>query len=114
MAGVLSMNEIILRDFIYKIRNDTDMINMDLDYGYTSNGKNYMIYAVRPDMDDIELKANSTHPLAKIAYRADDNTWRLWWNSPSREWTKYKPHIFDNFYQVLESVEEDEVGFFFG
>ena len=71
------------------------------------------IYEIRPAWDDpsdlIEI------PVAKTTFVKSQDEWKLFWQRRDLKWHLYEPDGFhDSLDEVLEVIDRDEYGCFFG
>ena len=79
----------------------------------TQRGTNVTIYDCRPPWDP-ELKDWSRVPIAQLRYDAEHTHWTLYYADRNRRWHRYElidPGAVD---QLLEEIDNDPTGIFWG
>ncbi len=88
-------------------------VRPQLDLACRIAGQSVEILEVRPHWIHTEQKHES--PVAKATYVRSRKHWRVFWMRRDLRWHGYEPHpVADTIEDVLEIVDRDEFGCFFG
>lgn len=109
----IEITEIILKNFVEKIRPDDLEVRKQVDIGYNWDGSIAYLDEIRPQWNKHESILH--RPFAKLRYYKSRNEWNLYWMRGNGNWELYKPHpIGNNIQELLEVIEEDAFACFFG
>jgi|SRR5688572_23879251 len=99
-----------IKQLVEKLRPSVE-IRKDLDIGYSFDGKDLILFEIRPKWNDrrvlIEL------PFAKGWYIKSKGIWKIYWKR-ANGWYPYDPHEVSNVKKFFDMVVEDKHGCFFG
>jgi hypothetical protein len=102
----------ILENYIDKKRPPLEMRNK-LDLSYKIEGQSIVIFEIRPMWNNPEKTIES--PIAKTTFIKSKNYWKLFWLRADLKWHSYQPTpIVKTLPKILEIVEEDKFGCFWG
>ena len=88
-------------------------IRDQLDISYRITGHSVEIFEVRPDWKNPVLKMES--PVAKATFVRTRDHWKLFWMRQDLRWHNYEPNcVFKTLAALLDVVDRDEYGCFFG
>lgn len=88
-------------------------IRDQLDISYRITGHSVEIFEVRPDWKNPALKTEL--PVAKATYVRTRNHWKAFWMRQDLKWHNYEPNsVFKTLAALLDAVDSDEYGCFFG
>ena len=111
--NTIDLNEATIKQFVESLRPEDPEIRKELDIGYSYDGKVAMLYEIRPVWNNPEKIENIE--FAKIRLNKTQMEWSLYWKRASGKWESYpafpKSTRLD---QVLQAIEEDAHGCFFG
>ena len=83
-----------------------------LDYGYTIHNQTIELLEIRPLWDrPMETKQR---PFARMTFVRTQNHWKVYWMMSNGKWCAHDPATFERLEDVLEDVELDEMGCFYG
>jgi len=83
-----------------------------LDFGYRIENQSVLLFEVRPNWKDPEIKIEI--PIAKATYVKSQNTWKIYWQRSDLKWHVYEPHpIAKTLEDFLSVVAADEYACFF-
>jgi hypothetical protein len=113
MKETIDIKEVTVKNFIEKMRPEDLEIRSKLDYGYSYDGKIVILFEIRPVwMDPTEI---AHYGFAKIRYYKSREEWNLYWMRASGKWDLYDPFpIATHLEQMLQIIDKDEYGCFFG
>jgi hypothetical protein len=113
MNKTIDINEATVKEFVEKMRPEDAEIRKQLDYGYSYDGKTFILFEIRPVwMDPTEIQHSK---FTKIRYYKSREEWNLYWMRASGKWDLYNPFpIATHLEQMLQIIDKDEYGCFFG
>lgn len=104
----------IIEEYVEKMRPSIE-IRPKLDIGYRYEKWTLEICEIRPLWTDMESKEKIWYPVAKSKYVKSRKVWRLYWMRASGKWEYLEPlGEQTKLLRVLELIEENPNGFFFG
>ena len=99
-------------NFIIKIR-PAEEIREQLDISYKIEKQSIIIFEIRPNWRDANLKMESG--IAKATFVKSDKLWKIFWMRADLKWHSYKPKpVVGDVSIFLKTVEEDKHGCFWG
>ena len=88
-------------------------IRDQVDIGYRKKGQVVELFEIRPNFKDAKTKIES--PIAKARLIKSRSVWRLYWMRADLKWHFYEPAgEMKSLSQVLDVIEEDSYGCFWG
>ena len=113
VASEISMTEVQLKSFVDSKRPKDKEILKLVDVGYSWDGRDAILFEVRPKWDDPEVKLEL--PFAKITFVKSKALWKLYWMRASGKWELYEPHAQDGkLNTLLNVIKKDAHACFFG
>lgn len=109
---ILKTAEIIenLESFI-DFHRPEESIRDQVDLDYKFEGQSIIIYEIRPHYETGEAIES---PIAKTTYVKSRDEWKIYWMRGNLKWFPYKPHTVRTLNEVLDIVDEDHYGCFWG
>lgn len=112
-AAPTDINEIVIKNFVEKLRPQEEHIRQQLDAGYNYDGKVAELYSIRPQWNDPSKIHH--YPFAKISRIKTKQIWKLYWMRASGKWESYGPlPESSHLEQLLDEISKDPHGCFFG
>lgn len=110
---VISIHEVIVKNFLESIRPDDLEIRKELDLRYSYDGEDFEIFEISADfMKPEEVMHNS---FAKFTYVGSKDIWKLYWMRGNLKWVLYKEFPRNTKLDVvLQEINEDKQGCFYG
>jgi hypothetical protein len=88
-------------------------VRAQLDYGFRIEGQSVILFEIRPDWRNPDEKCEI--PVAKTTFVKSLGRWKLYWQRADLKWHLYQPEpLFDQLPDVLDAVETDAFGCFWG
>ncbi len=88
-------------------------IRHKLDLGFRLEKQSLVIFEIRPDWQNPEIKRESM--IAKTTFVRSQNVWKIYWQRADFKWHLYEPagevETVEKFFEVLD---RDEYGCFWG
>lgn len=110
---IISMVEIQLKTFVEAKRSTDEEIRKQLDFGYSWDGQDALLYEIRPQWDNPTVILE--HPFAKLRHTKSSNMWKLYWQRASGKWQAYGPKPeAPHLQELLTEIGRDEYSCFFG
>lgn len=110
---IIDINEAIIKNFVESIRPEDLEVREQVDVGYSYDGKTFLLFEVRPVWNDPKVKEE--YEFAKIRYYKTREEWTLYWMRASGKWELYEPFPESAYLdKIIEKIEEDALGCFFG
>ncbi|WP_417359606.1 DUF3024 domain-containing protein [Galbibacter sp.] len=109
----MDINEAIIKNFVESLRPKELEIRKQLDYGYSYDGKEVILFEIRPvwnNPDEIQHQE-----FAKLRFIKTRKQWELYWMRASGKWQHYAP--FPKSAQIdelIKAIKDDSYGCFFG
>lgn len=111
--SIVDINESLLRDYVDSLRPEDLDLRRQLDFEYSFDGKNAILFEVRPVWNDQERIQKL--PFAKIRFIISKKEWRLYWMRANGKWESYPPFPKSKtLHKILKEIQEDKHGCFFG
>ncbi len=86
-----------------------------LDLGFSFSRNTFELFVVRPIYNSPDPNDYQKSSFAKIRYIKTQITWKLYWQRASGKWQSYDPlPESSNIDLILECIEADEYGCFYG
>lgn len=110
---IIDLNERLVKGFLEKRRLKNPEIHKLLYLGYSWDGSAFILFQVHLAWDNLEEHQEIC--FAKIRYYKSRSQWCLYWMRDNGKWEAYDPHpVSTHLQQLLEVIEEDSLGYFFG
>lgn len=109
----IDINESTIKKYVESLRPENLEIRAQLDFGYSYDGKIFILYEIRPVWNN--PKEIQHIEFAKIRFYTSRHEWNLYWMRASGKWELYEP--FPNsthLGKIIEIIKEDKLGCFFG
>ncbi len=110
---MINIHEDTINRYLESIRPQDEAMRAQIDYDYTYERNIFVIYEVRPPFNQ-EITDKIRIPIAKIRYTNSQAIWKLYWMRGNGNWHAYEPFEYSTLKQVLEAIETDAHGCFFG
>lgn len=102
-----------IQEFIDKLRPKDEKIRAKLDFGFSFEKYDLILFETRPDFRDPDKHLQ--HPFAKAKYVLSKKIWKIYWKRASGKWELYSPNPqVAQLNQVLSTISEDKHYCFFG
>ncbi|MCG2419805.1 DUF3024 domain-containing protein [Aequorivita sp. F47161] len=113
MKTTIDINEATIRNYVNSIRPENEEIRAQLDFGYSFDGKVFVLFEIRPIWNN--LKEIQHIEYAKIRFYKSREEWNLYWKRASGKWELYEPfptatHLND----IIDMIKRDTHGCFYG
>lgn len=104
--------EKLVGQFVEK-RRPSPQIRSQVDIGFRIIGQSFELYEIRAQWDNPSKKIEG--PLAKATYVKSNKIWKLFWMRSDMKWHGYKPFPSSaSLEKILEAIDQDELGCFWG
>jgi hypothetical protein len=108
----IKRTEKLVGQFVEKHRPEPQR-RSQLDIGFRLDGQSFEIFEIRPQWNNPSKKIEG--PVAKATYVKSRKTWNLFWKRADNKWHRYKPFpTSKSLEKILEAIETDEFGCFWG
>lgn len=105
-------HESVMAPFLNR-RRPPEEIRDEVDLNYRIEEQSVIIFEIRSTMTDRSEKIES--PVSKATYVRTKDHWRVFWMQSDLKWHRYEPApTADTLREVLDLVEADEYGCFWG
>jgi len=110
---LIDINESTIKNCVESLRPESIEIREQVDIGYSYDGKNVILFEIRPDWSDPKEKQQIE--FAKIRYYKSRKEWNLYWMRASGKWEIYEPFPESTYLdKIIEIIKEDKHACFFG
>ncbi|TXC77025.1 DUF3024 domain-containing protein [Luteibaculum oceani] len=111
--NIIEINEEKIQDFVDSKRPQDPELRKKIDFGYSFDRKAFEIFTTRPIW--INPSKTRNYPFARLRYYQTRNEWNLYWMRANGKWEAYSPFPkANNLSALLEIINEDKLGCFFG
>jgi len=113
MSNSIDINESAIKKYVDSMRPESLEMRADLDMGYSYDGKQFILFEIRPIID--RPKEKMYLEFAKIRFYKSRKEWTLYWKRASGKWELYdsfpkSSHISS----IIEIIKKDNHGCFYG
>jgi hypothetical protein len=106
----LNIVEHYIKTWVEKNRPPVEVRN-ELDLTYDYNDGIFILSEIRELFDGAKIKS----PCAKATLVKKNNTWKLYWMRSNMKWYLFETEVeLNTIFDVLNEIEKDEYGCFFG
>ncbi|MBC2703519.1 DUF3024 domain-containing protein [Desulfobacula sp.] len=85
----------------------------DFDISFRISGQSFEIFEIRSRWDDPSKKIEGS--VAKATYIKKSKNWKLYWKRADMKWHWYEPFgESESLEEVLEAIDQDQYGCFWG
>ena len=111
--STIDINESTVQKYIESKRPEDKEIRAKLDFGYSYDGKTFILYEIRPVWNDPNRILNME--FAKIRFYKSRQEWALYWMRASGKWQQYEPFPKSTHLEkIIAIIDEDNYGCFYG
>ncbi len=109
----IDINESTIKDYVESLRPENADIRKQLDFGYSYDGRVFVLFEIRPVWNDPEKIQHMEY--AKIRYYKSRQEFNLYWMRASGKWELYEPFPESTHLEkIIDTVKKDKHGCFYG
>lgn len=109
----IDINESTIKNYVESIRPEDEAIRLQVDIGYSYDGKIAILYEIRPVWNNPKELVHIE--FAKIRFYKSKRKWKLFWMRANEKWELYEPFPESTHLdKIINVIREDKHSCFFG